>query len=107
EADRAVGLAHERHVRVRIAVDRDGLEAHAPCRAEDASRDLAAIRDEKDGHRSQRARRRSRNARIPSWPSALTRRAAMRSIVRSRTSAIGRPATSRTMRFAAFTACGP
>jgi len=42
---------------------------------------------------------------MPSWPSPLTRSAAMRSMVRSRTSLTGRPATSRTIRFAAFTGC--
>ncbi len=41
-----VGLVRFGHVvgiGVGVRIDRDGLEAHAPCRADDADRDLAAI----------------------------------------------------------------
>ena len=100
-----VGLAHERLVRVGVGVHGDGPHVHAPRRAEDAARDLTAVRDEERRHHF--GLRRSRNDRMPSWPSSLTRMPAMRSTVFSRTSATGRPATSRTSRFAAFTACGP
>ena len=41
-----VRLAHVRRIRVGVAVDRDGADAESAERADDAARDLAAIRDE-------------------------------------------------------------
>src|SRR6266542_4112718 len=111
--DRDAGADRDRF-RARLVAERgedlrgrpDEAHAQAARGAKDAPRDLAAIRDEKGRH-FQIGLRRSRNARIPSWPSALTRIPAMRSTVMSRTSATGLPATSRASRFAAFTARGP
>ena len=105
DAQRDIGLARERLVLIRVGIHRDGPHVHAPRRAKDAARDLPAVRDQERRHHF--GLRRSRNDRMPSWPSSLTRMPAMRSTVFSRTSATGRPATSRTRRFAAFTACGP
>src|SRR2546426_2546940 len=105
DADGHVGLPHERERGVGVRVHGDRAHAQAFRGPDDAPRDLAAVRDEERRH--QRGSRFSRNARIASWPSALTRARAMRSTVSSVTSSSSRPSTSRTRRFAAFTACRP
>src|SRR5688572_504271 len=107
DAHGEVRLADEWEPCVRIGVHRDRAHPHALRRPEHATRDLATVRDEERRHPCQRGERFSRNARRPSWPSSLTRAAAIRSIVSPRTSCGSRPATSRTSRFAAFTAAGP
>src|SRR5258705_6592250 len=107
ETHGGVGLAYERQRRIGIRIRGHCAEAEAARGAEDAPRDLAAVRYQNNGHVSQRALRRSKKARMPSCPSGLTRSAAMRSTVSARISATGRPATSRTRRFAACTAFGP
>src|SRR5262249_54600143 len=47
QAPRLIGLTHVPCVRVGIRIDRDGADVHAPCGAEDAAGDLAAVGDQK------------------------------------------------------------
>ena len=53
DANGLIGHSHVARVRVRVGVDRDGGNAHAPRRLDDAARDLAAVGDQDLGeHRS-------------------------------------------------------
>ena len=66
-----IGGGDMRGADIGVRVDRDGLDAELAACADDAQRDLAAVRDEDAfDHRDQRGGRLSRNARNPSWPSA-------------------------------------
>ena len=79
---------HVRRVRVGVREDGDALDAALPARADDADGDLAAVGDEHpaERHAVQPGLRFSRNARMPSWPSADTRCAAIVLVVRPMTS---------------------
>ena len=61
QRDRLVGLADEGLARVARGVDGNGADAHGVGRAEDAPRDLAAIRDQQCRDRSRHLRRYIRN----------------------------------------------
>ena len=87
-AHRPICHAHVQRAGVRVGVDRHALEPRLAAGAGDADRDFAAIGDEDaTDHRTHFGFRFSRNARIPSCPSAETRCSAMRSVVTPMTSA--------------------
>jgi len=46
QTPRLISLTHVSGVRVGIRIDRDGADVHAPCGAEDAAGDLAAVGDQ-------------------------------------------------------------
>src|SRR5258708_6808232 len=70
DADRAIGLADKGRAGVGVREDRDGREPHALRRAQDAARDLAAIRDQ-DGHHVRRLSP-QRTALVEGWPVLVT-----------------------------------
>src|SRR5256885_80150 len=70
DTDRAIGFAHERRLRVGVGVHGHRSQAHALRGAEDAARDLAAIRDE-DGHHVSRLSP-QRAALAEGWPVLLS-----------------------------------
>jgi hypothetical protein len=117
DAHRVAGRPDVGRERVGVGVHRDGVDAHLVACAHDAHGDLAAIRHQQPcDHRlsgslstSRRhdARRFSRKARSPSWPSADVRTAAMASAVIAATSAAGRSATRAMRAFVAVMARGP
>src|SRR6185503_16673047 len=109
DSNRAIRFSDVRCLRVRIGINGHGLDVELSTRANDAARDLAAIRYQQSldhGLTVQRGCRFSRNAFKPSWPSGATRCEAIASAVIPTTSEGCLPRTCGINPFARATAVG-